>query len=151
MTTSDQLLEKLVARCSDLSRGPFGSWINGLFIAVTPPYDPQYPILSFDEQKELFFRLLERLLREGRVVLIPPLDVSRYPDGRRRESIKRRVQDGDDRIWDEDPKIMVEYIRKTIPAEAVHEDDLVLHLYWYSSACPHIGWVHPETGELVFS
>jgi len=151
MKSSSDLLEELVFRCSDLSRGPFGSWINGLFSTVTPPYDPQYPILRFDEQKELFFQLLERLLSEGRVVLIPPLDISRYSDGRRRESIKRRVQDGDDRIWDEDPRIMVEYMRKTFPADAVHEDDLVLNDYWYSTACPQIGWVHPETGELVFS
>ena len=151
MTSSDQFLEMLVSRCSDLSRGPFGSWIDGLFSAVTPPYEPQFPVLSFDEQKELFFQLLERLLREGRVILIPPVELNYHLDGTPGEDAKMRTQYGDSRIWDEDPKDMVDYIRKTIPTEAVHEDDLVLHLYWYSTACPHIGWIHPETGELVFS
>jgi len=123
-----------------LDNGPFGLWVNGLFSVV--PGSGYFE--EFHEKKEAFFYLLERLLEEGRVVLDVPGDIE-Y------SSTKVRAQDGYTDIWDESVEVMVSYMRKTFPADAQHEYDSVLTDYWYSAACPHIGWVHPETGELVFS
>lgn len=136
----EERLERMYQECLDPEDSPFGLWINGLFSVVTWIAED----LQFQDQKELFFLLLERLLREGKVVLVVPVDI----DNR---DTKTRIQDGDDRIWDESVEFIIDYMRQTFPKEAKHEHDMVLNDYWYGTACPHIGWVEPGTGKLVFS
>jgi len=73
---------------------------------------------TFEENKEAFFYLLERLLREGKV----KFDQPDKPEA-----------------WDASPEEILEHFRKHWPTSATDEQDLNLHIYLYRM--PGIGWL----------
>ena len=160
-TLSKEILERLYSECTNRNDSPFGIWINGLFSVVAPP-TPYLPrTLTFPEQKEAFLYLLERLLREGRVVLTPPeviedgepyywLIADGYSDNRPLRPATR-VDDGGlcrFKVWDVPIEQQIAYIRDAFPKDITGPHDANLNDFWYDGRCPAIGWIDPETGVL---
>ncbi len=52
----------------DILRCSFGLWISGLFSAISGWNSG----ITFQEQREAFFGLLEQLLNEGKIKFCPP-------------------------------------------------------------------------------
>lgn len=163
MTIEPEILETLYnlsydpspyAKCS-----AFGHWIDALFGLGSPPYLPRE--LSFPEQKEAFVYLLERLLREGKVLLTPPALMEEqepyywviadgYSDNKPMRPAERVAEGGPCRfrVWDVPIEKQISYIRDTFPKNVSNANDFELTAYWYDGRCPWIGWVDAETGVL---
>lgn len=131
----------------------FGTWIIGLF--------HWFPELRISEQKEAFLYLLERLLREGHVVLTPPeviedgepyywLVADGYSDNRPLRPATRVADGGPCRfkVWDVPIEKQIAYIRDAFPKDVSGPHDAHLNDFWYDGRCPAIGWIDPETGVL---
>lgn len=118
----------------------FGLWIhNGLW--------GSYDGLTFSEQKELFFLTLKKLLDDDLVVLF-------HPDS----PLNMTQKDMKKWIWDKPNEDVVQYIRDIFPQDVKDENDDKLTNFWYgfapynlSTACPRIGWINQDTGEIVAS
>ncbi|MEF9413321.1 hypothetical protein ABXT21_04130 [Ralstonia sp. SM1864_UCD524_TZ4] len=117
-----------ISGVSEIVENAFGLWITALFDGILV----RNPSLSFDEHKEVFFWLVEKLLRDGKIKFCPPNEIWR---------------EGYD-IWDVDVTIVVDYLRLHWPASVKHKDDLVLSDYFY--AMPAILWIGDD-GEIVSS
>lgn len=113
-----------------------GLWINAVF-GVLLPIDDKVK-LSFEEEKEVFFILLEKLTDENKIVF---LDSRIAFDN----NIKLK-----DKVWNKSPYEVIQYIKDVFPRSALDENDDELNLFWYDT-CPPIAWVHPKTGELISS
>lgn len=146
--------------CLAPEESPFGLWIRALF-SVPPWVDAKLP---FSQQKEAFFLLLARLLKEGKVVLTPPpcLDKSEpghwiIADGYTDHDPQRRADPTDEGepnrfwVWDVPVERQIEYFRSAFPKDVTDADDGELNLFWYLKECPRIGWLHPESGVLYAS
>jgi hypothetical protein len=160
MTDLDHsFLDRLYAVASDPEHS--GGWISALFSIVAPP-TPYLPReLSFPEQREAFFYLLERLLREGKVLLTPPalledhepyywVIADGYSDDKPMRPVER-VPDGGPcrfRVWDVPIEKQIAYIRETFPTSVTDDRDFELTAYWFDGRCPWIGWIDSETGVL---
>jgi hypothetical protein len=79
------------------------------------------PQLDFQEKKEAFFYLLERLLREGKVTFD-------HPDK--------------PELWGETPEVMLSYFKTHWPANVSAEDDIDLTTYFYRM--PGVSWLGPD-------
>lgn len=148
-----KILDILFAESINPNQNPFGLWINALFSVMSPP-TPYLPReLSFPEQKEAFFLVLERLLREGKAVLLPPWNIeigvpvrkmmewNYYGD----KSISEIL------VWDIPIEEQIAYFREVFPSNASDPDDSDLNLFWYMGDCPLIGWVSPQNGKIICS
>ncbi|ACC76327.1 hypothetical protein VOI32_35925 [Paraburkholderia caribensis] len=113
-----------IAGISEIVRDAFGLWITALFDAILVPN----PTLPFEEHKEAFFWLIEKLLREGQIRFCPPNELWR---------------EGCD-VWDVDASTIVSYLREHWPASAKSKNDLVLSDYFY--ALPAILWIGDDGG-----
>jgi hypothetical protein len=145
---------------SDVARSAFGCWINAIwgFVPVWLNHD-----INHTDQKEAFLYLLERLLREGKVLLTPPAliedqepyywviadgyavsgDNPRRPATRAAEDEPNRF-----RVWDVPIEKQIAYIRDVFPNNVSDPNDSDLNIFWYDGRCPWIGWIDPETGVL---
>ena len=139
MKTISDLIDLKYNTICDMDDGVFGYWISALW--------SWFPELSFDEQKEAFLLLLSRLLDDGKVVLFVPAKLS--PD----LSIPRLEWQGWDGIdiWGIPHEEQIAHIRTHWPADAAGVEDSIMTDFWYDGICPWIGWVHPETGEIIAS
>jgi hypothetical protein len=138
MSNITKLIEENYSTIHDVWDGAFGQWINGLW--------GWFPELSLDEQKEAFLILLKRLLDEGKIVLFVPTVMQQSDEINAERSYREW-----DHIWNISNEQMIAHIRNTWPCNITDEHDSELNLYWYMGVCPEIGWIHPETGELVAS
>jgi hypothetical protein len=118
--------------------GAFGRWIIGLW--------GWFPELTFEDQKEAFLILLKRLLDEGKVFLFVP-HMMTY---NKIETPVRSYREYDG-IWDISHEAMIDYIRNNWPNDVTDENDEKLISFWYDGVCPWIGWIDPETGNVVAS
>ncbi|WP_175941830.1 hypothetical protein [Burkholderia pyrrocinia] len=126
---------------SEIVRDAFGLWISGLFSAVCG----WNPGASFLEKKEFFFKLLEKLLREGKVMFIAPgADCYVSPSN---PTPKFTVEDPEAR-WSAPVSEIMNYVRSRWPEEAGDENDVELTYYFYE--LPGLIWVG-EDGRLVVS
>lgn len=121
--------------------GAFGQWLSGLW-----GWTPTLPI---QQQREIFFALLERLLREGKVVLSPPEEFWREELGAYEAPM--RPAENFIGIWDVPIEEQIFYIREHFPKDVTDVNDKEIVFYFHGNYCPRIGWVHPETGEIVAS
>ncbi len=95
-------------------RDCFAHWITCLW----GKYDDSF---TFHENKEAFFYLLERLLREGKVTFD-------HPDK--------------PQLWGETPEVILGYFKKHWPADVTAEDDIDLTVYFYRM--PGVSWLGPD-------
>ncbi|WP_156957904.1 hypothetical protein [Paracidovorax oryzae] len=98
----------------------FGLWASAIFSNIAG-FNPG---ISFFEQKEEFFLLIEDLLEKGRVRFLVPNEF--YPHG------------GD--IWENSSKNIVDYLKSKFPKNAISESDLSDYFY----EIPPILWVDEE-------
>uniref|UniRef100_UPI001FC8041E hypothetical protein n=1 Tax=Burkholderia gladioli TaxID=28095 RepID=UPI001FC8041E len=105
----------------DILRCSFGLWISGLFSAISGWNSG----ITFQEQREAFFGLLEQLLNEGKIKFCPPNEF---------------WCEGYD-VWDADADTILEYLRSRWPIGASSEKDVSLTNYFYDM--PAILWVAP--------
>lgn len=122
----------------DYDDGAFGQWIDGLWGWT--------PALGIEEQKENFFLLLEYLLREGKVVLDIPNDIEEGSS-----LCKMRQQADWNDVWNIPIEDQIAYIKKHFPKDLTDPDDLKITDFFFGDYCPRIGWVYPETGEIIAS
>lgn len=106
----------------DILRCSFGLWISGLFSAISGWNSG----ITFQEQREAFFGLLEQLLNEGKIKFCPPNEF---------------WHEGYD-VWDADADTILEYLRSRWPIGASSEKDVSLTNYFYDM--PAILWVAPD-------
>nr|WP_315379867.1 hypothetical protein [uncultured Sphingomonas sp.] len=126
------IIERAYAECLNPEVSPFGLWINALYGVV------DIPELTLAERKEAFLGLVQKLLDNGKIVLFVPNGVE----------LKARVQGGADFIWDVSHQEMIAFLRRNWP-DGDPQDEV---LFFYDPArCPGVGWVDPETGEIVAS
>lgn len=119
----------------------FGLWITGLFSAI----GGWNPALSFEERKEAFFWLIERLLRTGKIRFVAPgADCYVSPENPH----PWFTIDDHDAQWQEAPEKIVVQLCAQWPQHARDESDLDLVTYFYS--IPAIIWV-ADDGSLVVS
>lgn len=132
---------KPIEHIDEIVRDSFGLWITGLFSAISS----WNPTLSFEEHKDAFFWLIERLLRAGKVKFIARgADCYTSPENRQP---RLTIQDNEAQ-WHEAPEVIVARLRAEWPEYARDENDLDLTTYFYS--IPGIIWVG-EDGRLVAS
>lgn len=130
---------KPIEHIDEIVRDSFGLWITGLFSAISS----WNPTLSFEEHKEAFFWLIERLLRAGKVKFIAPgADCYTSPEN---PHPRLTIQDSEAQ-WHEAPEVIVARLRAEWPEHARDENDLDLTTYFYS--IPGIIWVGAD-GRLV--
>ncbi len=122
---------------NEIVRDAFGLWISGLFSAVCG----WNPSRSFLEQKEIFFVLLEKLLREGTVMFIAP-DVDCY-FSTSNPSPRYTVEDPEAR-WNAPVHEIMSYVRGRWPKEAKQKNDVELTYYFYE--LPGLIWVRADGG-----
>jgi hypothetical protein len=132
---------KPIEHIDEIIRDSFGLWITGLFSAISG----RNPSLTFEEHKEAFFWLLERLLCSGKLKFIAPgADCYVSPDNPH----PRFTINDKEAHWHESAEAIVAQLRSQWPEQAHDENDLDLLTYFYS--IPGIVWVG-EGGELVAS
>lgn len=150
---SEEILDILFEESIDPNQSPFGLWINALFklMSLPTPYLPRE--LSFAEQKEAFFLVLERLLREKKAVLLPPWNLESDAPVRKMTEWNDYgdKSDADIWVWDIPIEDQIAYFRRVFPADAADPDDSDLNLFWYMGVSPLIGWIHPDNGKIVCS
>lgn len=134
-------LEDAYRGATDFYDGAFGQWIDGLWGWT--------PSLSMAEQKKIFFLLVERLLREGKVILSPPEEFWNKELGV--YNTPMRPVENFIGIWDIPIEDQIAYIRDHFPEETIDFFDEEVSLFFYDKYCPRIGWVNPETGKIVAS
>lgn len=113
--------------------GAFGRWLIGLW--------GEYEGLeTFSEQKEAFFYLLERLLRDGKAKFVKPdADVyHRYDTVTRQQILPPRTINDPETHWNAPVEEILDYLRQHWPQAATHKDDLELNAYFYRM--PAIIW-----------
>ena len=93
----------------------FAHWISCLWF--------KYEGFSFEENKEAFFWLLEKLLKEGKVRFCSPED-----------PLYREKKE-----WDATPEEVIVYLKERWPEDAKDENDGDLHIYFYQ--IPAIAWL----------
>lgn len=94
----------------------FGLWVSGLFSAISG----NYPEITFDDQKDVFFKLIHKWLNSGMILFCDPED----PLGK---------------AWETDADHIVEYLLGLWPSVAKSENDLDLNYYFHE--IPAILWV----------
>lgn len=81
---------------------------------------------TFEENKEAFFYLLERLLREGRVAFSPPED----------PLCRQHMR------WKAPPEEVIAFLKRGWPTEAKDEYDSAINDYFYDlERCPSTAWL----------
>jgi hypothetical protein len=101
-------------------RDCFAHWITCLW----GKYDDSF---TFEENKEAFFYLLERLLREGKVKFENPF--------------------GDEpKYWEATPEVIVAHLKAGWPQAATTEGDETIVSFFYDDwrRCPPIYWLGPD-------
>jgi hypothetical protein len=85
------------------------------------------PQLSFQEKKEAFFYLLERLLREGKVKFENPFG-------------------NEPKCWEATPEVIVAHLKAGWPQAATTEGDETIVSFFYDDwrRCPPIYWLGPD-------
>ncbi|OZY86301.1 hypothetical protein CBP51_04545 [Cellvibrio mixtus] len=104
----------------------FGLWITGLFGNI-PAFCRKD--IGIAEHKAIFFYLLDKWLREGRIVFCSP-------DAPLEE------------VWDDNPSNIVSYLKDRWPESVKDRDDIELTVYLHE--IPAILWVG-DNGVLVGS
>lgn len=126
---------------NEIIQDAFGLWISGLFSAVCGWNSGA----SFLEKKEFFFAILEKLLRDGKVIfIVPGADCYVSPAN---PAPKLTVEDPEARWGAPVPEIM-NFVRSRWPERANDENDVGLTYYFYE--LPGLIWVG-EDGRLVVS
>lgn len=133
----------------DLWQNSFGGWISVLWSSLAEVM----PEESLAVQKETFFAVIGKWLGDGKIRFFPPAV------GSSTMSVARTYNCGygrwaasyaDDRpviFWNEDPGVIVAYLKAGWPAEARDAKDESLISYFYDpSLCPGILWVDEDGG-----
>jgi hypothetical protein len=123
---------KQIEHIDQIVKDAFGLWITGLFSAISS----WNPTLTFEEHKDAFFWLLERLLRRGEVKFIAP-GADCYVSLKNPHP-RLTIQD-EEAHWQETPEAIIAQLRDWWPESARREDDLELTTYFYR--IPGIIWV----------
>ncbi|WP_323120833.1 hypothetical protein [Burkholderia alba] len=132
---------KSVEHVDEIVRDSFGLWVSGLFSAI----GSWNPMFSFEEHKDAFFWMIDRLLRDGKIKFIAPgVDCYASPEN---PNPRYTIYDKDAH-WSDVPEVIVESLRSQWPEGARDENDVDLMTYFYS--IPGIVWVGDD-GSLVAS
>lgn len=132
---------KSIDHIDEIVRDSFGLWISALFSAISS----WNPTLSFEEHKEAFLWLIERLLRAGKIKFIAPgADCYMSPEN---PHPRLTIQDHEAH-WHETPEAIVAQLRVQWPRNACDGGDADLVTYFYS--IPGVIWVGDD-GVLVAS
>ena len=105
-----------IANLEMIYRDTFGLWISSLFSSV----EGHNKDLSFEDQKDIFFDILQLWLDQGRIKFCTPSD----PLGE---------------VWNVPSTIIIEYLRSHWPPGAADPHDASLNMYFYEM--PAILWV----------
>ncbi|MDO4896518.1 MAG: hypothetical protein Q3971_04060 [Moraxella sp.] len=98
-----------------------GSWLSGLFSAI-PSFIPN---ITFSEHKQIFFKLVEEWLNDGKIKFdYPPLEQYAGKTG----------------FWDADNATIMAYLQDGFPKHATDELDMDVNLYFYEIA-PPVCWL----------
>ncbi|CAM3418292.1 DUF596 domain-containing protein [Bordetella sputigena] len=103
----------------DILQSSFGLWLSSLFSAIKG----WNPGINLEEQREIFFSLVKRLLDEGKVKFCPPNEFWR-------EGYE---------VWDTESDTIVQYLKSHWPVNVTSENDIALTNYFYDM--PAILWV----------
>lgn len=119
----------------------FGLWISGLFSTIGG-WNPNF---SFEERREAFFCVIDRLLRQGKIRFVAPgADCYISPSN----PAPRLTIEDEQAQWRVSPEIITSFLRSQWPADAEDENDVALTDYFYS--IPAVIWV-ADDGKLVAS
>lgn len=130
-----------IAHLDEIISSSFGLWISSLFSAISG----LNPGITFEDQKEAFFGILEYMLKNGKIKFIAPgadcYVSSNNPNPR------FTIYDIEAH-WKAPAEEIIGYLRERWPASASEENDLDLAIYFYE--IPGVIWVK-DSGELVAS
>lgn len=130
---------KQLAHVDEIISSSFGLWISSLFSAISG----WNPGISFDEQKEAFFWLIEHMLKSGKIKFIAP-GTDCYVSCNN-PNPRYTIHDHDAQ-WQAPVNEIIEYLRKHWPPKVSEENDPDLLVYFYEM--PGVIWVN-EAGDLV--
>lgn len=122
-------------------RDSFGLWISAIFSAIGS-WNTE---LSFSQQKDAFFSVIEYLLVTGKIKFIAPNADCYISSGNPRPRFSINDEESH---WGLDAKEVVSYLKDKWPEGVVSESDEALTLYFYE--VPGIIWVD-ENGCLFAS
>ncbi|KJZ33237.1 MULTISPECIES: hypothetical protein [Pseudomonas] len=116
----------------EIERDSFGLWLSALFSAI----GSWNPGLTFDQQKDAFFYMIEYLLVNGKIKFIKPgADCYISPDN---PHPKFSIDDKRSH-WDLDAKQIVSCLKESWPEGVVSECDGELTIYFYE--IPGVIWI----------
>ena len=117
---NEKIKSTIDAQYEGFCKDCFAHWITCLW----GKYDDGF---TFEENKEAFFYLLERLLRDGKIKFENPY--------------------GDDPIfWEVGPEEIISHLQKGWPIDATQEGDEKIVEFFYCDLrrCPPIYWLGPD-------
>jgi hypothetical protein len=133
----------------------FGLWVHGLWLGIKD--------MPFEEQKELFFRVFEKLLKDGKIIVVDDC-IENYDwlskDRNWGQLVSKPIlskptlelfpKDTKQHYWNEESKTIIEHIRYIFPKYITENNQRDLY-DWFYDMCPRIGWVDPESGSVTVS
>lgn len=130
---------KQITHVDEIINSSFGSWVTSLFSAISEWNHG----ISFMEQKEEFFWLLEFLLKNGKIKFIAPgADCYVSPSN---PNPRFTIYDHEAQ-WQASTSEIINYFRNHWPPDVSEENDPNLLTYFYEM--PGIIWVD-QNGDLV--
>ncbi|POP71960.1 hypothetical protein [Pseudomonas syringae] len=124
-----------------ITQDAFGLWISALFSSISS----WNPDLSFTQQKDAFFTIVEHLLNHGKIKFIAP-DADCYvsPDN---PHPKLTINDSEAH-WNLEAEQIIDYLKSKWPDEVTSANDEELTYYFYE--IPGVIWVDND-GKFIAS
>lgn len=119
----DEEYEQIIEAC-------FGLWSNSLWVAPRS-------LSGFDDLKDAYFCLIEKLLKDGVIRFIDPDEVDNVMVVRDHPPPPKTIQDTSTH-WHVATEQIVSYLRSRWPLNATDENDPSVNLYFYE--IPPIIW-----------
>lgn len=110
MLISHERKQQILTDCKNM-------WLDAMFYAIR--YEDKS--ITFEEQKQIFFMLVEEWLKAGIIKFdTPPLEEFIGVQG----------------FWEESHDNIIKYLRDNFPKDADSENDMEVNLYFYTVAPP---------------
>jgi hypothetical protein len=122
-----------ISQLDSICENSFGLWINGFFGTIKG----HYPDITFEEHKEAFFWLIEKLLSEGKIAFKKDVSIAgTFKSGDKSEA-QRALEET--YLWHAPPAEIAAYFRKIFPKHVTSETDVDLIFFWFTDS-PYIVW-----------
>lgn len=121
-----------IRKIDKIANDSFGLSLSSLFSFI----EGQYTELDFYQRKEIFFLVIEKLLKQRKIKFIAPgADCYVSPENPSPEFSIENTE----AHWNESAENIINYLKKRWPKDAMDDDDDELNIYFYE--VPAVIWI----------